>query len=304
MSTEPSSHPPRALVIAAFATIYIVWGSTYLAIRVAVETLPPFLMAGCRFLVAGTALFTWLWLRGVALPDKIHWRNAAITGSLLLTGGNGLVVWSEQTVPSNLAALLIALTPVWFALIDWLRPSGLRPRTQTVVGILVGLSGVVLLVSGPDTALHNSGLNLSGALALALAGLLWAGGSLFSRHSAHPRSPWMNAAAQMMCGGAGLMLLAVLTGEPGRVNKSHVSGQSLAALFYLIVFGSWIAYSAYIWLLKASTPARVATYAYVNPVIAVFLGRFILGELLNARAIWAAMVIVAGVIVTTLPRRP
>ena len=292
----------RTLLIVAFATVYIVWGSTYLAIRVAVETMPPFLMASARFLIAGTTMFIWLRLKGVALPDKNQWFHAAIAGGLMLLAGNGLVVWAEQTLSSSLAALLVALTPVWFALLDWARPAGKRPATYTWVGIVVGFTGVMLLVTGYNSSSINTSQNPWGVAALVLAGLSWAAGSLWSRYHAKPESPWMNAALQMLCGGAALLLLSLFCGEPARFHCAQVSTQSWLSLLYLIVFGSWIAYSAYVWLLKVSTPARVATYAYINPVIAVLLGHLLLGEALGLRTLWAA-IILAGVIITTLPKR-
>jgi drug/metabolite transporter (DMT)-like permease len=302
MNVEPSpSTPSRTLVLVAFATVYIVWGSTYLAIRVAIETLPPFLMAGCRFLVAGGALFTVLRLRGSPWPEKAHWQNAAISGFLLLVGGNGLVVWAEQTVPSGLTALLVGLVPVWFALMDWLRPGGAQPQLRTFVGILVGFGGMVLLVTGHGSHARDAALNGWGVLALGVAGIFWAGGSLFSKHNSKTLSPWMTAALQMLCGGAMLIVLALSTGELQEVQEARISPRSAAALLYLIVFGSWIGFSAYIWLLKASQPSRVATYAYVNPVIALFLGNLLLNEPLNARVLLAAAVILAGVIIITLP---
>lgn len=303
MNTSSQAASTRTLLIAAFATVYIVWGSTYLAIRVAVETLPPFLLGAIRFLVAGGAMFVWLRLKGAAMPGKQQWFHAAIAGVLMLLGGNGLVVWAEQTVPSTLAALLVALTPAWFALLEWVRPAGKRPAIRTAVGIGVGFSGVVLLVAGSNSSGVNAMQNPFGLAALVLAGFCWAAGSLWSRYNAKPESPWMNAALQMICGGAALLTLSLFKGEPAQFHYEHVLRQSWLALLYLILFGSWIAFSAYVWLLKASTPARVATYAYVNPVIAVLLGRLILSEPFGLRALWSAAIILAGVVITTLPRR-
>jgi drug/metabolite transporter (DMT)-like permease len=303
MNTSSQAASMRTLLIVAFAMVYIVWGSTYLAIRVAVETMPPFLMAGARFLIAGVMMFSWLRLKGVAMPDKKQWLHAAIAGLLMLFAGNGLVVWAEQTVSSSLAALLVALTPVWFALLEWARPAGKRPAMYTWVGIVVGFIGVVLLVTGHNSSSINASQNPWGLAALVVAGLSWAAGSLWSRYHAKPESPWMNAALQMLCGGVALLLLSVAHGEPARFHFAQVSMQSWLSLLYLIVFGSWIAFSAYVWLLKVSPPARVATYAYVNPVIAVLLGHLLLGEALGVRAVWAAAIILAGVIITTLPKR-
>ena len=280
--------------------MYVIWGSTYLAIRIAVETMPPFLMAASRFLIAGVSLLLLLLLRGVPLPPARLWKHSAIVGTLLLLGGNGLVVWAEQTAPSSLAALIIAITPAWFALLDWVRPGGHRPLPQTIFGIIVGFSGVVLLVSGRDSV-HAGELSVLSVIALVTACLLWAAGSLYSKHSPKPENPWMNVAAQMTCGGVALFLVALLRGETSQVRWEAVSERSIAAFLFLVVFGSWIGFSAYVWLLKVSTPAKVSTYAYVNPVIAVFLGWLVLGEQLNTRGIWATVVIVIGVVIITLP---
>lgn len=286
--------------MAAFAAIYLVWGSTYLAIRVAVETLPAFLSAGVRFIVAGTAMFCLLLARGHAIPSRVQWRHAFVTGTLMLVGGNGLVVWAERTLNSGFTALLVALAPVWFALLEWLRPGGTRPHRRTVAGIIVGFVGVLVLVEA-----GGRGSDLRGewwsALAVVIAGITWAGGSLYSKYAPAAASPWMSSATQMLCGGAGLLLTGVLTGEPFRTEWMAISGRSLAALAYLIVFGSWIGFSAYVWLLKASTPARISTYAYVNPVIAVFLGWAFLGETVTAGILYGAAIILAGVAVLSMP---
>lgn len=302
MQTEPSHPSHRTLILAAFGAVYVIWGSTYFAIRVAVETLPPFLMAGTRSFVAGIVLFAWLRFRGTPAPNRLEWRNAAVSGVLMLVCGSGLVAWAEQWVPSGLAALVIALTPVWFALIEWARPGGQRPTGQTTLGILIGFAGIALLVSGRSNGMGTAQpTSIPGLMAVLFSALAWAGGSMFSRHSAKPRSPWMNSAAQMVCGGAGCLLVAVLTQEPARAKWHEFSARSLWALVYLVVVGSWIAFSAYIYLLKMTTPARLSTYAYVNPVIALFLGWAFLGEVITARMLAAAVVILFGVIIITLP---
>lgn len=301
MNVQTTSAPSRTLVVAAFAAIYVVWGSTYLAIRVVVETLPPFLSAGVRFLIAGGLLYALLRGRGFAKPSRPQWSNALVTGVLLLVGGNGLVMWAERSLSSGFTALLVALAPVWFALLDWLRPRGARPQFKTIVGIIIGFAGVLMLVNGRGAAAHGHSQWWE-ALAVIAAGICWAGGSLYSKYTPNSASPWMNAAAQMICGGAALLLTGALLGEPFRTDWAHVSGRSLVALAYLIVFGSWIGFSAYVWLLKTSTPSRVSTYAYVNPVIAVFLGWALLGEIVNARMLWGALVILVGVITITVPR--
>lgn len=297
-NTKPDS---RALLVAAFAIVYVVWGSTYLAIRVTVETLPPFLSGAVRFFIAGGTLLLWLRLRGVALPNRAQWRHAFVAGSFMLVGGNGLVMWAEKSISSSLAALLVALTPMWFALLDWARPGGVRPQSKTIVGIVIGFGGIALLVNGNGGAHGHHGL--LGSLAMIVAAICWAGGSLYSRHIPGVSSPWMNAAAQMLCGATGLLVVGVVLGEPFRTRWDAVSGRSLLALAYLIVFGSWIAYSAYVYLLEVSTPSRVSTYAYVNPVIAVFLGWALLGESVTPRMFLGMLVVLAGVVIITVPRR-
>ena len=302
MNNPVSAPPARSLVLSAFAIIYIVWGSTYLAIRVVVETIPPFLSAATRFFVAGTLLLVFLKFRGVALPDTSQWRHSLISGLLLTVGGNGLVVWAEQSISSGLAALLVALTPVWFALLDWLRPAGRRPQLKTIVGIAIGFAGVILLVAGRSVPTTGGGSSSPwAAFAVIIAGILWAAGSLFSKYSPNHGSPWMNAAAQMICGGVGLMIVAFITNELPRADFTAISMRSWIAWFYLVVFGSWIGFTAYVWLLRVSTPSRVSTYAYVNPVIAVALGWLILGEIVTARMAWGALIVLAGVITITLP---
>ena len=301
ITNHSSSHPSRTLLFLGFAVIYIVWGSTYLAIRVVVESMPPFLSAAARFLVAGFAMMAFLVWRGMPLPTKAQWKIAAIIGVLLTVGGNGLVVWAEQSISSGLAALLVALTPMWFALLEWLRPGGNRPDRKTVLGIVVGFAGVILLVSGRSEADSHGG-SLWAALAVVAAAISWSAGSLVSKHAGASGSPWMNAAAQMICGGTGLLLVALCFGEPIHTDWSRITTSSMVALVYLVVMGSWLGFSVYVWLLRVSTPSLVSTYAYVNPVIAVFLGWLILDERLSPRMLAGALVVVAGVVAITIPR--
>ncbi|HKS37628.1 MAG TPA: drug/metabolite exporter YedA [Verrucomicrobiae bacterium] len=305
MSEETEEHraAPRGLVLAAFAAIYLIWGSTYLAIRFAVETIPPCLLGGARFLLAGGVLYAWLRLKGVPISAGFHWRNAAVVGVLLLGFGNGGVNWAEQNVPSGLTALIIAVTPVWFALLDWLRPRGTRPSLQTVIGIVVGFAGVALLVGGPEIFRKNA-IHPAGVAALMVASVAWASGSLYARYTPKPDSPLMAGAMQMLTGGGVLLITGILWGETGRFDLPQVSARSAWAFAYLAVIGSLVGFTAFSWLLKVSTPARISTYAYVNPVIAVFLGWAIGGETLSARMMWAAAVIVLGVVIITTRRTP
>jgi drug/metabolite transporter (DMT)-like permease len=296
----PSSVPAsnRARLLASFLAVYIIWGSTYLAIRFAIETLPPLLMAGARFLLAGLIMFTWAWLCG-ARPSRAHWIAGAIMGILLLAGGNGLVVWAEQSVPSSLTALLISLTPLWMTLIDWLRPGGARPSLPVAAGLALGFAGIVLLIAPWERGVGAGALNLGGIALVLVASCSWAAGSLYGRGAKLPASPVLGTGIEMLAGGGVLLAAALLTGEAGQLHLDHVSARSGLAFGYLVVFGSIVAFTAYVWLLKHTTIARASTYAYVNPVVAVFLGWAFAGEQLTARTWLAAAVIVAAVVVIT-----
>jgi drug/metabolite transporter (DMT)-like permease len=288
----------------AFAIVYLVWGSTYLAILFAIETLPPFLMASARFFAAGAVLYVWSRaVGGAAAPNQAQWRATAIVGVLLLLGGNGLVVWSEQRVPSGMAALLVGTVPCFMVLLDWLWAKGQRPTGRVVAGLALGLLGLTWLV-GPDSVMGGGRADLWGAAALVLASLSWAFGSIWSRQAPMPPSPFLSTAMQMLAASVALLGVSVLRGEPWHFDLSAVSLRSWLGLLYLIVCGSLVAFSAYVWLLRVSTPARVSTYAYVNPVVAVLLGAAFAGEQLTVRMMVAAAVIVSGVALITLaPRR-
>lgn len=301
MSHPHTQHVPRWQIITAFAAVYIIWGSTYLAIRFAIDTMPPFFMAALRFLMAGALLFTWLRLRGVALPNRFHWRSGLIIGGLLLFGGNGGVTWAEQTVPSGIAALLVALVPLWVVIIDWLRPGGIRPTGPIIAGLVLGLVGMVLLI-GPGNLAGGNAIDFAGTLALITATLCWSTGSVLSRHMPLPESPLMATATEMLGGALLLFIASALTGELPNVHLSQISLPSLLALGYLIIFGSIVAFSAYVWLLKVTSPARAATYAYVNPVVAVVLGWAFANETITLRTIIAAGIIITAVVVITTYR--
>jgi drug/metabolite transporter (DMT)-like permease len=304
MSSHPAPSPSRLALATAFAIVYVIWGSTYLAILFAIDTLPPFLMASARFFVAGALLYVWSrTFGGAAAPDRTHWRSTAVVGVLLLLGGNGLVVWSEQRIPSGMAALLVGTVPCFMVLIDWLRPGGVQPGGRVVAGLALGLLGLVWLV-GPDSVMGGGRADLLGAAALVLASFSWAIGSIYSRHVPMPASPFLGTAMQMLAASVALFALSAGLGEPWRFDAGAVSWRSLLGFVYLVVFGSIVAFSAYIWLLRVSTPARVSTYAYVNPVVAVLLGAAFAGEALTTRMLVAAAVIVSGVALITLaPRR-
>lgn len=293
--------PQRWRVAAAFALIYLIWGSTYLAIRIAIETFPPFLMAGIRFLIAGAILYPWSRLRGASPPVRAHWLAAAVVGGLLLLGGNGGVVWAEQRVPSGLTALLIGTVPLWMALLDWLRPGGAKPNNGVLTGLVFGFAGIAML-AGPIELAGGDHVDLTGAAVLILASLSWAAGSLYSRRAQLPASPLLATAMEMLAGGALLLTASWLVGEWTGFESSALSLRSWLALGYLIVFGALAGFTAYIWLLRVSTPAHVSTYAYVNPAVAIFLGWAFAGEPLTARTLLAAAVIVAAVVIITTYR--
>ncbi|MBI3110504.1 MAG: drug/metabolite exporter YedA [Ignavibacteriales bacterium] len=292
-----SSSPSRLKIASAFAAIYIIWGSTYLGIRFAVETIPPFLMAGGRFLVSGVLLYAWVQSRTPARPTLNQWKSAAIVGGLLLLGGNGVVAWAEQWVPSGITALIIASSPIFFVLIDALQRKT-SPTMDVVSGLVFGTVGIFLLID-PTRLIAGDEIYIPGAIAILLADVAWAYGSLYSRKADLPSNPLLATAMEMLAGGVLLTLTGLLLGETGRLDISAISAQSLFAVLYLIVFGSLIAFTSYVWLLRVASPAMVSTYAYVNPVIAVLLGWLIGNEAMNNRIVVAAMIIVGAVVIIT-----
>jgi drug/metabolite transporter (DMT)-like permease len=292
--TRPHRRPAsRGELLLAFAAVYVLWGSTYLAIRIGVETIPPFLLAGVRHLTAGLVLFGWLRLRGTPWPERRHWRAAAIIGGLMLLGGNGLVTWAEQRVPSGLAALIVASVPIWMTLLDGIQQRE-RPHGVVILGLALGLGGLAFLVA-PGKFAGGTHVDPLGALALLSAALFWAVGSLYSRRAKLPASTLLATAMEMIAGGAILLCASALLREWRGFSLAAVSSSSLLALGYLIVAGSLLGFTAYVFLLGATTPARVSTYAYVNPVVAVLLGWAILGEAVTPRTLIAAAIIVASV---------
>ncbi len=298
MPTAPTRSATRLGLLLGYLAVYLIWGSTYLAIRIGVETFPPFLMAATRFVIPGLALILWARSRGAAAPTGRQWRSCLIAGNLLLLGGNGLVTWAEQWVPSGLTALLIASVPLWMGLLNWLVEPTARPRARGIAGIALGFSGVALLVD-PAGGLVEGTRMLVGAGAILVASLLWACGSLYSRHADLPEDLLLSTGMQMFGGAAGLAITGSILGEWGQVEPSIFAVRSILALAYLIVFGSIVAFSAYVWLLQVSAPAKVATYAYVNPVVAVLLGWAVASEAMTGRTIVAAAVIVTAVVMIT-----
>jgi drug/metabolite transporter (DMT)-like permease len=290
--------PSRTGLTLAFTAIYLIWGSTYLAIRVAVETMPPFLMAAARFLSAGGLLFTFLRVRGAPWPTAQQWRANAVIGVFLLLGGNGAVVWAEQFVPSGLTALLIGVGPLFIVLTEWAWPGGLRPTMITMTALLLGFAGVTWLAAPWENG-SAGGLHLGGVGAILLGCASWGIGSIYSRHAKHGADPFLASSLQMLGGGAALLVLALAHGDVTHFDAAAIAPRAWGAFAYLIGAGSLIGFSTFVWLMKHSTPARVATYAYVNPIVAVFLGWLILGEPITPRTLVASAIIVAAVALIT-----
>ncbi|MFL5556117.1 MAG: EamA family transporter [Gemmatimonadaceae bacterium] len=295
------SHASRAHIIAAFASIYLVWGSTYLAIRYAVETIPPFVMGGLRFVISGALLYAWARYRGAQRPSRLHWRNAIIAGGFLLLGGNGAVVWAEQFVPSGLTALLVSILPFWLVIIEWVRPPRRRPSGAVLIGLVLGFLGIIVLVGLGELG-GRGDIRPLGALVLILGSLSWAIGSFWSRDAQLPESGLLTTGMEMLGGGVLLLIVGVATGELSDFDIQRVSAESIVGLVYLITFGSLLGFTSYIWLLDKVSPARLGTYAYVNPIVAVLLGWAVAGERLSARTVVAAVIVICAVALITTAR--
>ncbi len=288
----------RTKLVLGFLCVYIVWGSTYLAIRWGVESIPPFAMGAMRFLMAGGALFLFMRVRGAPNPSLLEWRNSAIIGALLLFVGNGAVSWAEQRVSSGMTSLIVATVPLWLVLCEV--AMGKTPGLAKWAGVAIGLVGVGLLVLPKDGDLSHAAVNPAGAAVLALGSLSWTVGSLFSRSAKLAKPPAMAISLQMIAGGAMLAVLALATGQFTALVTHPPTMQSLLSLLYLIIFGSLVGFSTYMWLLRVASPTAVGTYAYVNPVVAVLLGVLFAGEKLPPQAVVATLVIVGGVAMVSL----
>jgi len=302
-AAEAGVRRPRWMTLAAFATIYLVWGSTFYAIRVGVREVPPFLLAAIRFLVAGGALFGWMLARGERWPAARQWASAFLLALLIFVGDYGLVFWAEQRVPSGLTAVMLALIPGFMALSEIVILGTQRLTLRLAVVLLIGLAGVAVLVS-PSLSLGGAPIDRVGAAALVVAALSWSVASALSRKLSLPSSKVMSSGTQMLAGGILLSLLAAGLGEAPRFHPASVSVGAWLALLYLIVAGSIVAFTAYVWLLHHESPTRVGTYAYVNPVVAVLVGYVLGGEALGPRTILGtALVLISVVVITTTPAR-
>ncbi len=302
MAGAESAKPPRWQLVLAFLCIYVVWGSTYLAMKFAVDTIPPFLMGATRFLIAGALLVAWSAWRGRAQVSRAGLQSAAVVGGLLLFWGNGSVAWAAQRVPSGMMSLLVATVPLWMVLIEGAR--GRKPTFAQLVGVAIGLVGVSLLVLPADGSWRNAPVDPVGAAVLAIGSFAWTAGSLYSRTATQAPYAPMASGLQMLCGGAMLLVLGLASGETARLSLDLMSLRSMWAVAYLIVFGSLVGFSTYMWLLQKASPSAVGTYAYVNPAVAVLLGVLLAGEKVPARGVLAMSVIVGGVALVSLaPKR-
>lgn len=288
------------MIVVALLSVYIVWGSTYLGIKIAIETFPPFLMAGIRFLVAGALLYGFVVVKEKRQPKLIEWRDTTIIGTLLLLGGNGLVVIAEKTIPSSIAAIVIATVPLWMIVIAWLLKSQIKPNRSTLIGTLIGFIGVVILMFPSHQAhLH---FDTFGLLLTLLAAILWSLGSIYSQKAILPTSVMLSTAMQMLSGGLVLIIVATLFGEWQQFHIETLSSRSLFAFAYLVFIGSLVGFSAYVWLLKNASPYLASTYAFVNPLVALCLGYFFADEVLSVKALLATVLIISAVVIITLSK--
>ena len=300
MSVSPAvSAPPGSsslLIWTALSAVYLIWGSTYLAIRFTVETTPPFLSAAARFLISGVALYLWRRICTDPAPTHHEWRSATVIGILLLVGGNGAVVWAARYIPSSLAALLVATCPLWMLLFDFLRPGGEKPGPRALLGIVIGFCGAVLLIGwSANGAAPNS---FAGAVVVVLGSIFWAGGSIYGKTAKLPSSPLLITGMEMLSGGGALLVIAVAVGETSQFDFGQISTRSALGWVYLTVIGP-IAFVAYAWLLRNAPIPLVSTYSYVNPLVAILLGYFLGKEILALRVLLAAGLIIGSVVLVS-----
>jgi len=284
-------------IVLALLSVYIIWGSTYLGIKIAIETFPPFLMAGIRFVIAGSLLYGYVIVKERKHPKLIEWRDTTIIGTLLLMGGNGLVVIAEQSIPTSIVAIIIATVPLWMIAIGWMMKSQTEPNRSTLFGTVLGFCGVaILMYPSQQENLHFDLLGLSLTL---LAAILWSLGSIYSQKAILPSSTMLSTAMQMITGGLVLVMVGTFSGEWQHLNPEAFSSRSFFALMYLIFFGSLLGFSAYVWLLQNVSPYLASTYAFVNPIVALILGYFFADEVLSFKALIATVFIISAVVIIT-----
>jgi len=299
---ESAARPPSWKILLAFAIIYFVWGSTFLAIRVGVHEVPPFLLAAIRFFIAGLALYAWMRLRGVPAPGRREWVGASFLGTLIFVLDYGCVFWAEQHVPSGIAAVVLATIPVFITLLEIIFLRTQRLTIRLSLALIVGICGVAVLVNH-SFSLGEVPVNRAGAIALLVASFTWSVATILTRRLPLPASKPMSAAAQMLSGGVQLFILTAVSGEFSGFRVQAVSWNAWFALVYLIVAGSIVAFTAYVWLLHYESPTKVGTYAYVNPVVAVILGYFLGGEAVGPRTLLGTLLVLVSVItITTTPK--
>jgi drug/metabolite transporter (DMT)-like permease len=299
---DTNSKPPAWKVLLAFAIIYCIWGSTFLAIRIGVREVPPFLLAAMRFLTAGAVLYGWLRARGTPSPSAREWRSALLLAVLIFVTDYGLVFWAEQRVPSGITAVMLATIPVFTALFEIIILRTQRLTARLAAALLAGIAGVGVLVSRTPT-FGDAPIDTAGACALIVAAVGWSLAASLARKLPLPESKVMSSGAQMLAGGVFLAITAALLGEFRGFHIASISRGAWLALLYLIVAGSIVAFTAYVWLLHHESPTKVGTYAYVNPVIAVILGYFLAGEAIGLRTVaGTALVLVSVVVITTTPK--
>ncbi len=286
----------------ALVALYIVWGSTYLAIRFSVETIPPFLHAALRFLISGAILFIWRRAAGDPAPTLSNWKSTAIVGTALLLGGNGLVGWAEQSVPSGIAALMISTSPFWLVLFEALRAGGAKPTWQAILGLIAGFGGVFILIGPAEFTGTKAGYDTFGIILLLFAPFFWSLGSIYARGADMPKSTLLSTGMEMLAGAVALFIVSAAKGELNGFNFGLVSTRSWLGLAYLVTFGSLIGFVSYGWLLHNAPVSLMSTYAYVNPVVAVLLGNLLAAEPLNGRIVVAAAVIIGSVILINSAR--
>lgn len=301
-AAQSSNSKKTHIVFIALFSVYLFWGGTYFGMKVAIETIPPFIMAGSRFLTAGTILFVIARVAGASRPTLAEWRGAGIVGALLILGGNGVVALAEQRVDSGIASLIVATVPLWVILFNWVGGQKKKPATGVVIGMVTGFLGIAVLVLQPGNTGSRAGVDLIGMLALLFAAISWSLGSLYSITAKLPESRLLATAMQMLVGGGLLSLLSIPLGDWARFDPSQISLRSSVAMGYLIFFGSIVGYNAYIWLLKNAEASWVSTYAFVNPVVAVFLGSVWGSETLSTHSVVGAIIIIAAVAIITVFR--
>ncbi len=297
-----SPNPPKIKLILAFAAVYLIWGSTYLGVAIVTENLPPLFTSAIRFLIAGGLLYIYARLTGKTAPNSANWKAASLIGLLLLGIGNGTVSIAIQTIPTGVVALLVASLPLWIVIINLVAFNGPRPGGKEILGVVVGLSGMIILI-GPDRISSTHNMDWVGVLILLSGTISWAMGTLLAPRVPLPASQLLSTAMQILMAGVVLVPASVLLEDWSRLPQHHWTSREMGSLAYLVLFGSVIGYSAYAWLVRVAPPGLVSTYAYVNPVVALALGALVLHEPITGREIAAAAVIILGVVLITA-RKP